>query len=77
MAAWSDWSLAELKGFRKNLAKAIATGADNVAYGDRRVQYRSLADMRSTLQALDGEIAAREGGTRSRQIRVRSRKGFT
>jgi len=76
MAAFSDWTLAELKGFRKELGKAIATGYLRVRYADRDVQYRSLEEMRRTAALLDEEIAAREGTRRVRRVRVTSQKGF-
>lgn len=49
------------------LQKAIATGATTVAYGDKRVEYRSLSDMRQILAEMKLEFA---GLARVRQIRV-------
>ena len=49
------------------LENAIASGATTVAYGDKRVEYRSLAEMRQILQTLKLEFA---NLPRIRQVRV-------
>ncbi len=49
------------------LEKAIAAGATTVSYGDKRVEYRSLADMRQILAEMRNEVA---GLPRIRQIRM-------
>lgn len=76
MSAWTDWTVAELQGFRKGLGKAIASGAMRVRYADRDVTYRSLDEMRRTAAMIDDELAARAGTNRLRRYRVDSRKGF-
>jgi len=55
------------------LEKAIATGALQVRYGDRSVTYRSLDEMRSLLAEMKGQV---QGVVRTRQVRLRSNKGF-
>lgn len=55
------------------LERAIATGALMVRYGDRTVQYRSLAEMEALLSRMRDAV---EGSTRTRQLRVRTNKGF-
>jgi hypothetical protein len=74
---WADWTTDELKGFRKKLSKAIATGAQDVAYGDRRVRYTSVKEMHGVLNGINAEIDRREGTSRTKQILVRGVKGFT
>lgn len=49
------------------LEEAIASGATEVSYGDKRVSYRSLADMRQILSEMKIEFA---GLSRVRQVRV-------
>jgi hypothetical protein len=49
------------------LQNAIASGATTVSYGDKRVEYRSLADMRQILAEAQLSLA---GQTRVRQIRM-------
>lgn len=55
------------------LEAAIATGALQVRYGDRSVTYRSLDEMRSVLAELKGQV---QGVVRTRQVRLRTNKGF-
>lgn len=55
------------------LERAIATGATLVRYADRTVQYRSLAEMEALLSRMRDAV---EGSTRTRQLRVRTDKGF-
>jgi hypothetical protein len=49
------------------LQVAIAAGAQTVSYGDKRVEYRSLAEMRQILAGLIGELTGR---VPTRQFRV-------
>lgn len=76
MGIYSDWTLDELKGFRKALAAALASGHLRVRFSDREVTYRSLAEMRATLGQLARAIATREGVRPTRQIRADVSKGF-
>lgn len=38
------------------LKKAIASGREEVSYGDRRVRYRSLKDMKDALAMMENEV---------------------
>ncbi len=76
MSAFTDWTVTELEGFRKELGQAIATGASRVRFMDRDVTYRSLIDMRQTASDLDAELNARSGIKTARRLHVISEKGF-
>jgi DNA-directed RNA polymerase subunit H (RpoH/RPB5) len=52
------------------LEEAIASGTTSVEYGDKKVVYRSLAEMRQILAELKLEFA---GLPRIRQVRVVTR----
>lgn len=52
-----------------DLRIAIASGATSVGYGDKRVEYRSLTEMRQILTDMENELA---GTTRVRQARIHS-----
>lgn len=45
------------------LKKAIAQGAMRVKYGDKEVEYRSLADMRSILNEMAEDLGLKKKGT--------------
>lgn len=51
------------------LSKAIASGATSVAYGDKRVDYRSLEEMRQVLAMMKADVG---GFTRIKQVRFYS-----
>jgi uncharacterized protein YdbL (DUF1318 family) len=48
------------------LRAAIATGATVVEYGDKRVEYRSLAEMRSILAEMEAELAGQKQNARTK-----------
>lgn len=73
---FEDYTLAELKAFRSELAKAIASGHLRVRFADREVTYRSLDEMHRTAGELARAIAHREGNRVVRQIRPDVSKGF-
>ena len=76
MSAYTDWTVEEIEGFRKELGQAIATGASRVRFMDRDVTYRSLIDMRLTASDLDAELNSRSGTKTARRLHVISEKGF-
>lgn len=76
MAMFEDWTTDELKGFRKKLAKAMASGHQRVRFGDRDVTYRSVAEMRQTMSLLDSALSRRAGTRPVRQYRPITSKGF-
>lgn len=73
---FSDWTIEELTGFRKELAGNIALGVMTVRYADRTVTYMSLKDMLHALALIDDEIKSRDGRRRVRQIRPYAGKGY-
>ena len=76
MAVFDDYTVAELTAMRKELGKALATGALRVRYADRDVQYRDLDDMNRTAALLDDAIAVAGGANKLRRIHITSTKGF-
>lgn len=75
---FEDWTIDELKGFRKELSANLVLGARIVQYETRRVEYTSVEQMKAALtllcDAIDG--LAGTGRGRTRQIRVYASKGF-
>ena len=67
---------AELRTRREALTAARASGVARVSYDGKSVDYRSLAEIDRAIEALDREIAAAEGRTIVRHLRVVSDKGL-
>lgn len=57
------------------LKKALATGERRVSFGDKTVEYRSVAELQAAILSVEAEIA-RGTNTPKRQIRVTTAKGF-
>jgi uncharacterized small protein (DUF1192 family) len=57
------------------LRKALATGERRVTFGDKTVEYRSVAELQAAIRTVEAEIA-RGSATSKRQIRVTTGKGF-
>jgi len=57
------------------LQQALATGEHRVSFGDKTVEYRTVAELRAAIRTVEAEIA-RGSGTPKRQIRVTTAKGF-
>lgn len=68
--------LATLRTMRDALETALFTGQRRVGYGDKSVEYRSLEEMRGTLDALNRKIDALAGATGPRQIRIYTGDGY-
>ena len=68
-------SLADLKAWRDVLMKARFTGERVVQYGDTRLEYKTEAEMRDALAALDREIS-QLSGSGVRDVRVYTTKGL-
>ena len=66
----------ELKTRREALLASRASGVARVSYDGKTVDYRSLAEIDRAIDALDREIAAAEGRTIVRHLRVVSEKGL-
>jgi hypothetical protein len=70
-------TLGEIEAQIDALETAKATGQLSIAYDDKRVQYRDLAEIDSTLQWLyrkRGELTGRRAG--ARQIRMVTSDGY-
>jgi hypothetical protein len=68
-------TLAELNGFRERLVKALASDVRELQdQNGERVVYRSIAEIRSALAAIEGEIA--RASRSSSTIRFRTTKGL-
>ena len=57
------------------LAAALAKGEKRVTFGDKTVEYRSVAELQVAIRTVEAEIA-RGSATSKRQIRVTTGKGF-
>lgn len=55
------------------LQDAIASGAKDVQYGDKRVTYQSAQEMRQTLETMKAELGI---GTARRRVFVSHSKGI-
>jgi hypothetical protein len=54
-----------------SIRQVIASGTESAAYGDKRVEYRSLEELREILNGLEEALADLLGyGGRMRQIRM-------
>jgi DNA-binding IclR family transcriptional regulator len=69
-------ALSDLVSWRDALIEARAQGVELVKHGDRKVRYRSDAEMAAAIRDLDRQIEAAmaAGGTRA-PIRVSTSKG--
>jgi hypothetical protein len=57
------------------LKKAMATGERRVSFGDKTVEYRSVAELQTAIRMVEAEIVRGKGAAK-RQIRVTTAKGF-
>ena len=57
------------------LRKALATGERRVTFGDKTVEYRSVAELQAAIRTVEAD-SARGSATSKRQIRVTTGKGF-
>ena len=69
-------SIIELRARRETLSASRSSGVARVSYDGRSVEYRSLAEIDRAIEALDREIAAAEGRSIVRQVRVIATKGL-
>ncbi len=69
-------TIAELKSRREALAASRASGVARVSYDGKTVEYRSLAEIDRAIDVLAREIAALEGRSMIRQVRVTTNKGL-
>lgn len=76
MATLSDSEIAMLKAQRDKLKKAMRSGALSVQHGDKRVQYRSMAEMQTALDGLNDELSEAVGRKRKRVFYLGGTRGF-
>ena len=69
-------TLAELQSRREALAASRSSGVARVSYDGKTVEYRSLAEIDRAIDVLAREIAALEGRSMIRQVRVTTNKGL-
>jgi len=74
--ALTEQQLQDLQKQRAMLVKAMRSGAMSVQHGDKRVQYRSLAEMQTALDGIDEEIAEGSGKKRKRVFYVGASRGY-
>ena len=63
-------TIAELRARRDALSTQRASGVARVSYDGKTVDYRSVAEIDRAIEALDREIATREGRRIVRQLRI-------
>lgn len=77
MATLTPEEIASLKQQKTKLVRAMRSGALSVQHGDKRVQYRSIAEMQSALDGINDELAEAETGRKKRRtIYIDARRGF-
>jgi len=69
-------TLTELQTRREALAASRASGVARVSYNGKTVEYRSLAEIDRAIDVLDRDIAAHEGRSMIRQVRITTNKGL-
>ena len=68
--------LATLHDRRNALTAQRASGVARVSYDGKTVDYRSVMEIDRAIEALDREIATREGRRIIRQMRIVTSKGL-
>lgn len=62
----------EMIAQRKTLLRLKRSGALSVGHGDKRVQYRSMADLDAAIEEINAEL----NGGRKRVFYVNARRGY-
>ncbi|MBU6955515.1 phage head-tail joining protein [Hahella sp. HN01] len=57
------------------LKRALATGERRVSFGDKTVEYRSVAELQAAIRTVEAEISRREHAPRVRRIYMTTGKG--
>lgn len=68
--------LEELLSQRTELTKHRNSGQRAVQFGERRVEFKSDAEMQAAIAALDRDIAALQGRPAITTVRITSSKGL-
>ena len=69
-------TLSDLQSRREALLAARSSGVARVTYDGKTVEYRSLAEIDRSIEAIEREIAAAEGRRILRHLRVTTDKGL-
>ncbi|OHV85797.1 phage head-tail joining protein [Ensifer sp. LCM 4579] len=69
-------TIEQLEAQRTALKRAMRSGALSVGHGDKRVQYRSIEEMKSVLDDLNEEIAELGGAKKKRVFYVGGGRGY-
>lgn len=68
--------IATLQARREALKQALASGHHSVQQGDKRIQFRSVDEIRKALEDVEREIANASGVRRPRLFRAVYRRGL-
>lgn len=66
----------ELQARLEALKKALASGRKSVSYGDTRVEYRDLSEIRAAISDVQTDLAALQGTGIVRNFQINSCKGL-
>jgi hypothetical protein len=58
------------------LQRALANGERRVSFGDKTVEYRSVAELQAAIRTVAAALSRDAGDPPARQIRVTTSKGF-
>ena len=58
------------------LQQALAAGERRVSFGDKTVEYRSVAELQAAIRTVAAALAREQGAPAARQVRVTTSKGF-
>ena len=58
------------------LQQALISGECRVSFGDKTVEYRSVAELQAAIRTVAAALAREQGTAPARQIRVTTSKGF-
>jgi hypothetical protein len=58
------------------LQQVLATGERRMAFADKTVEYRSVAELQAAIRTVVAASAREQGTAQARQVRVTTSKGF-
>lgn len=58
------------------LQQALISGERHVTFGDKTVEYRSVAELQAAIRTVSAALVRDQGTAPARQIRVTTSKGF-
>lgn len=69
----TDEEIADLKARRKKLFAAYTSGTASISHNGKTVTFRSMADIKSAIDAIDAEL----GGRKTRVIKTYTNRGLS